>query len=89
LIYPRLPLVLTTCSSFSTSFPNGRSERQARLDAEKDNMMEKLNKKLKTEEFDNTKRIERPEEILERRKKEREDRNKWYKRTWRWITWQQ
>mmetsp|Transcript_929 Transcript_929/g.2162 ORF Transcript_929/g.2162 Transcript_929/m.2162 type:complete len:166 (-) Transcript_929:838-1335(-) len=66
-----------------------KSERQARLDAEKDNMMEKLNKKLKTEEFDNTKRIERPEEILERRKKEREDRNKWYKRTWRWITWQQ
>eukprot|EP01082_Thalassiosira_pseudonana_P011043 g9735.t1 g9735 contig4:461817-462544(-) len=66
-----------------------KSERQARLDAEKDNMMEKLNKKLKTEQFDNTKRIERPEEILERRKKEREDRNKWYKRTWRWITWQQ
>jgi len=49
-------------------------------------MMEKLNKKLKTQDFDNTKRIERPEEILERRQKEREERNKWYRRTWRWIT---
>lgn len=63
-----------------------KSERQARLDAERDQMMEKLNKRIKTVEFDNTKRIERPEEILERRKKEREDRNRWYKRSWRWAT---
>ena len=66
-----------------------RSERQARLDAEKDEMMDKLNKRIKTQEFDNTKRIERPEEILERRKREREERNRWYKRSWRWITGQQ
>ena len=65
-----------------------KSERQARLDSERDEMVEKLNKRIQTVEFDNTKRIERPEEILERRKKEREDRNKWYKRTWRWATWQ-
>ena len=65
-----------------------KSERQARLDAERDQMMEKLNKRIETVDFDNTKRIERPEEILERRKKEREDRNKWYKRSWRWVTGQ-
>ena len=63
-----------------------KSERQARLDAERDQMMEKLNKRIKTVEFDNTKRIERPEEILERRKKERDERNRWYKRSWRWVT---
>ncbi|KAL7478175.1 hypothetical protein ACHAWX_000115 [Stephanocyclus meneghinianus] len=66
-----------------------KSERQARLEAEKDQMMEKLNKRIKSQDFDNTKRIERPEEILERRKREREERNRWYKRTWRWITGQQ
>lgn len=66
-----------------------KSERQARLDAEKDDMMEKLNKKWKKQDLDNTKRIQRPEEILERRKKEREERNKWHKRAWRWITFQQ
>merc|ERR1712003_574865 len=37
-----------------------KSERQARLDAERDDMVEKLNKRIKTEDFDNTKRIERP-----------------------------
>ncbi|KAL7536376.1 hypothetical protein ACHAXR_010635 [Thalassiosira sp. AJA248-18] len=65
-----------------------KSERQSRLDAERDNMMEKLNKRIETVDFDNTKRIERPEEVLERRKKEREDRNRWYKRSWRWVTGQ-
>lgn len=65
-----------------------KSERQARLDNERDDMMEKLTKRIKTVEFDNTKRIERPEEILERRKLEREDRNRWYKRSWRWATGQ-
>mmetsp|Transcript_8329 Transcript_8329/g.15060 ORF Transcript_8329/g.15060 Transcript_8329/m.15060 type:complete len:158 (-) Transcript_8329:316-789(-) len=63
-----------------------KSERQARLDSERDDMMEKLNKRIKTVDFDNTKRIERPEEILDRRMKEREDRNKWYNRTWRFVT---
>jgi hypothetical protein len=63
-----------------------KSQRQARLDNERDEMMEKLNKRIKTVDFDNTKRIERPEEILERRKREREERNRWYKRTWRWVT---
>ena len=65
-----------------------KSERQARLDSEKDDMMEKLNKKWKKQDLDNTKRIERPEEILERRKKEREDRNRWHRRAWRWVTFQ-
>ena len=65
-----------------------KSERQARLDNERDDMMEKLTNRIKTVEFDNTKRIERPEEILERRKLEREDRNRWYKRSWRWATGQ-
>ena len=46
-----------------------------------------MNKMSKTiNDFDNTKRIERPEDVLARRKKEREDRNRWYKRTWRWVT---
>lgn len=63
-----------------------KSERKARLDAERDAMVHKLNKRMETVDFDNTKRIERPEEILEKRKQEREDRNKWYKRTWRWVT---
>mmetsp|Transcript_2654 Transcript_2654/g.3747 ORF Transcript_2654/g.3747 Transcript_2654/m.3747 type:complete len:158 (-) Transcript_2654:395-868(-) len=64
-----------------------KSERQARMEREKDDMMTKINKIRKTD-FDNTKRIERPEEILERRKKERERRNKWYSRTWRFLTFQ-
>jgi len=66
---------------------NLRSERQARLEKEKDDMMTKVNKIRKTD-FNNTKRIERPEEILERRRKERENRNVWYRRTWRAITFQ-
>ena len=48
-----------------------KSERQARMEREKDDMMEKITKKM-GEEFDNTRRIERPEEILERRRRERE-----------------
>uniref|UniRef100_A0A7S2XN31 Transmembrane protein n=1 Tax=Attheya septentrionalis TaxID=420275 RepID=A0A7S2XN31_9STRA len=61
-----------------------KSERQARMDAEKEDMMKKLDKKMK-EPFDNTKRIERPEEILERRRGERDRRNVWYRRFGRWI----
>lgn len=45
-------------------------------------MMDKLNKVVK-EDFDNTKRIERPDEVLARRRRERESRNAWYKRVWR------
>ena len=61
-----------------------RSERQARMEEEKNSMMEKLNK-LQKQDFDNTKRIERPEEILERRRRERERRNVWYRRWGRWL----
>ena len=44
--------------------------------------MSKITKIRKTD-FDNTKRIERPEDILERRRKEREARNVWYRSAWR------
>jgi hypothetical protein len=54
------------------------------MDEEKDDMMKKLDKKMK-EPFDNTKRIERPEEILERRRMERDRRNVWYRRLGRFI----
>jgi hypothetical protein len=64
-----------------------QSERKARLEEEQDNMMEKITKIRKTD-FDNTRRIERPEEILERRKYEREKRNVWYRRAWRTVTFQ-
>jgi len=65
-----------------------RSERQAMMDKEHDEMMDKLNHIMK-EDFDNTKRIERPEEVLARRRKERERRNVWYRRWWRTMTGQQ
>lgn len=61
-----------------------KSERQARMEKEKEDMMEKITKIRKTD-FDNTKRIERPEDILERRKRERDQRNRWYNRLGRWI----
>lgn len=67
--------------------PFDRSERQARLEKEQEDMMEKINK-IRKSDFDNTKRIERPEDILERRKRQRESYNKWYKRAWRKITFQ-
>ena len=54
------------------------------MEREKSDMMDKLSK-IRKQEFDNTKRIERPEEILERRKKEREQRNVWYRRWGRWM----
>ncbi len=47
-------------------------------------MLRKMQKAVEAD-FDNTKRIERPEEILERRRKEREERNRWYRRFGRWI----
>ena len=58
------------------------------MEKEHDEMMTKINKQIVPRNFDNTKRIERPEEILERRRLERAQRNKWYKRTWRYITGQ-
>mmetsp|Transcript_11422 Transcript_11422/g.17319 ORF Transcript_11422/g.17319 Transcript_11422/m.17319 type:complete len:146 (-) Transcript_11422:87-524(-) len=63
-----------------------KSDRQFQMEQEKENLLRKLQKDIETKEFDNTRRIERPEEVLARRKKEREERNRWYKRTWRWIT---
>ena len=53
------------------------------MEKEKEEMMEKLQTDLK-KDFDNTKRIERPEEVLARRQKEREARNSWYRRLGRW-----
>ena len=61
-----------------------QSERQMLMEQEHDDMMNRLNKAAKAD-FDNTKRIERPEEILRRRKEERDRRNVWYKRAWRWV----
>ena len=58
------------------------------MDKEHEDMMDKLNCIMK-EDFDNTKRIERPEEVLERRRMEREARNVWYKRIWNNVTGQQ
>lgn len=82
------PFSLTLNHSYFLNFPNDRSERQAVMDKEHDDMMDKLNKVMK-EDFDNTKRIERPEEVLARRRKERQSRNVWYRRWWRNITGQQ
>jgi hypothetical protein len=59
-----------------------RSDRQAHLEKEHDDMMDKLNH-IVAQDFDNTKRIERPEEVLARRRKEREARNVWFRRLWR------
>lgn len=61
------------------------SLRQAAVQKEHDEMVERLNTIVK-QDFDNTKRIKRPEEILEERRKERERRNAWHRRFYRWIT---
>jgi hypothetical protein len=60
------------------------SERQAMMSKEHDDLVERMNHVLE-QDFDNTKRIERPDEILARRRREREDRYVWYKRWWRNI----
>jgi hypothetical protein len=54
------------------------------MEAEHDEMMERL-QAIVSQDFEN-KRIKRPEEILEERRLEREKRNKWYRRLYRWIT---
>jgi hypothetical protein len=66
------------------SFPH-RSERQHLLEKEHDDMMDKLNH-IVAQDFDNTKRIERPDEVLARRRKDREARNVWYRSWSRWLT---
>ena len=60
------------------------SLRQAQLQDEHDEMMETLNKIVQLD-YDNTKRVKRPEEILEERRREREKRNVWYRRWWRSV----
>jgi hypothetical protein len=61
------------------------SLRQAAMAEEHDDMMERLGKIVETD-FDNTKRIKRPHEVLEERRLEREKRNAWHRRTWRAFT---
>jgi hypothetical protein len=60
------------------------SERQAMMSKEHDDLVEKMNH-IVNQDFDNTKRIERPDELLARRRRERESRSVWYKRWWRSI----
>ena len=62
-----------------------KSLRQAALDSEHDEMMERLNKIVEDDSFDNTKRIKRPHEILEERRLERERKNAWHRRLYRWA----
>jgi len=62
-----------------------KSLRQAALEKEHDEMMERLSKIVAADDFDNTKRIPRPHEVLEERRKERERRNVWYRRLYRWT----
>jgi ribosomal protein L37E len=64
------------------------SIRQAALAAEHDDMMERLTKIVKDDNYDNTKRIKRPEEVLEERRLERQKRNVWYRRWYRAISGQ-
>lgn len=61
-----------------------KSVRQAVLEEEHDEMMERLSKIVQAD-FDNTKRIKRPEEVLEERRLARERRNAWHRRLYRWV----
>jgi hypothetical protein len=63
------------------------SIRQAALEAEHTEMLERLNKIVQSD-YDNTKRIQRPEEVLEQRRLERQRRNVWYRRWYRAVTGQ-
>ena len=63
------------------------SIRQAALEAEHDEMMERLSQIVRND-YDNTKRIQRPEEVLEQRRLERQRRNVWYRRWYRAVTGQ-
>lgn len=64
-----------------------KSERQAKMETEHADMMQKI-QTVRTTDFDNTKRIERPEEVLERRRQERAKKNIWYRRWSRYLTGQ-
>lgn len=61
-----------------------KSLRQYHMEQEQNEIMERIGFIAK-QDFDNTKRIQRPHEILEERRKERERRNVWYRRAWRWM----
>lgn len=61
-----------------------KSIRQAKMEEEHEEMMERLNK-IVAADFDNTKRIKRPHEVLEERRLERERRNAWHRRLYRWV----
>lgn len=61
-----------------------KSIRQAALEQEHDEMLERLNK-IVEQDFDNTKRIKRPHEVLEERRRERERRNAWHRRLYRSV----
>ena len=60
------------------------SVRQAAMEEEHEEMLERLNH-IVAADFDNTKRIKRPEEVLEERRRERQRRNAWYRRLYRWV----
>jgi hypothetical protein len=62
-----------------------KSIRQHQMEQEQNEIMERIGFITK-QDFDNTKRIQRPHEVLEERRKERERRNVWYRRAWRWVT---
>jgi hypothetical protein len=61
-----------------------QSLRQVAMEKEHDEMMDKIGKIVK-QDFDNTKRIKRPQEILEERRNERKRRNAWYRRAYRAV----
>jgi len=61
-----------------------KSLRQAKMEEEHEEMMERLNK-IVAQDFDNTKRIKRPHEVLEERRRVRERRNAWHRRLYRWV----
>ena len=63
---------------------SSKSLRQAALETEHEEMMERLNK-IVSSDYDNTRRIKRPHEILEERRLEREKRNAWHRRAYRAI----
>jgi hypothetical protein len=60
------------------------SVRQDALEKEHEEIMERLGT-IVNQDFDNTKRIKRPHEILEERKKERARRNAWHRRAYRAV----
>jgi hypothetical protein len=63
---------------------SSKSIRQHQMELEQNEILERIGFIAK-QDFDNTKRIQRPHEVLEERRKERERRNVWYRRAWRWV----